>query len=93
MVEVTCALQEIHWLMRATSTGTSESHCEKGDEDVLAHWMMIAAKLRRFGCTLGHRYLFSCPVERDAMTDLLTRYAQKPGKASYRRTATAKIAC
>ena len=38
------------------------------------------AQLRAFGCLFGQGYLFSKPVDRDSATDLLLRFAQKPGK-------------
>lgn len=37
------------------------------------------SQLRGFGCTLGQGYLFSRPVDREATTDLLQRFAQQPG--------------
>jgi diguanylate cyclase (GGDEF)-like protein len=39
-----------------------------------------ASQLRGFGCLFGQGYLFSRPVERNAATDLLLRFAQKRGK-------------
>ena len=39
-----------------------------------------ALQLSDFGCVLGQGYLFSRAVDRDTMTDMLMKFAQKPSK-------------